>query len=100
MLGDMVTDLGSLRRNSLRGGDLDMLDGLGFRLAGSLNASLGDGDRDKFVDMVDTEADEAEADRILLSAPRASRSSLCLSRFRPLSCSAFASCSSATPFLR
>jgi hypothetical protein len=99
VLGDLVTDLGSSRRNSLRRGDLDMLDGLGFRLAESLNVSLGDGDRDKFVDIVDTEADEAEADRILLGAPRISGSSLCLSRFRPLSCSAFASCSSATPFL-
>jgi hypothetical protein len=76
-----------------------MLNGLGFRLVESLIVSLGDGDGDKFVDIVDTEADEAEADRILLGAPRISRSSLCLSRFRPLSCSAFASCSSATPFL-
>lgn len=97
MLGDLDRDLDSLRPNSLRGGDLEKLAGLGLRLSEFLNVSLGDGDRDKFVDMVETEADEAEADRILLGAPRMSGSSLCLSRFRPLSCSAFASCSSAIP---
>jgi hypothetical protein len=100
MLGDLVTDLGSIWPESLRGGDLDVLDRLSFRLAEFLEVSLGDSDLDKFVEIVDTEEDEADADRILLGAPRLSGSSLCLSRFRPLSCSAFASCSSATPFLQ
>ncbi len=100
MLIDLVKDLDSLRPDSLRCGDLDMLDRMGSRLAEFLDFSLGDGDRDMLVDIVDTEADEGEADRILLGAARISGSSLCLSRFRPLSCSAFASCSSATPFLQ
>ena len=100
MLNDLVKDLDSLRLGSLRCGYLDMPDRVGLRLAEFLDISLGDGDRDIFVDIVDTEADEGEADRILLGAERSSGSSLCLSRFRPLSCSAFASCSSATPFLQ
>jgi hypothetical protein len=99
MLGDLVRGLDPLWPKSLRGGDLDKLDCLGFRVAEFLKVSLGEGDLERFVDIVDTEADEAEADRILLGATRISGSSLCLSRFRPLSCSAFASCSSATPFL-
>ncbi len=81
MLIDLVKDLDSLRPDSLRCGDLDMLDRVGSRLAEFLNFSLGDGDRDMLVDIVDTEADEGEADRILLGAPRISGSSLCLSRF-------------------
>jgi hypothetical protein len=100
MLNDLVKDLDSLWPGSLRCGDLDMLDRVGLRLAEFLDISLGDGDRDIFVDIVKTEADEGEADRILLGAARTSGSSLCLSRFRPLSCSVFASCSSATPFLQ
>ena len=100
MLIDLVKDLDSLRPGSLRCGDLDMLDRVCSWLAKGLDFSLGDGDRDMLVDIVDTDADEGEADRILLGAPRISGSSLCLSRFRPLSCSAFASCSSATPFLQ
>ena len=71
-----------------------------------LNVSWGVGDRvgsgvpERFVDMLETEADdEADADRIRFEAPRTSGSSLCLSRLRPRSCSAFASCSSAIPFL-
>ena len=58
---------------------------------------IGEGDFDISVEMVDTEPEDAE--RILLKASLDSGSSLCLSRFRPLSNSAFASCSSATPFL-
>ena len=100
MLIDLVKDLDSLRPGSLRCGDLDMLDRVCSWLAKGLDFSLGDGDRDMLVDIVDTDADEGEADRILLGAPRISGSSLCLSRFRPLSCSAFASGSSATPFLQ
>ena len=100
MLIDLVKDLDSLRPGSLRCGDLDMLARVCSWLANVLDFSLGDGDRDILVEIVDTDADEGEADRILLGAPRISGSSLCLSRFRPLSCSAFASCSSATPFLQ
>jgi hypothetical protein len=100
MLGDLVRDFDSLRPRFLRGGEADMLDRLSLRLVECLDISLGDGDRDMFVEIVDTETDECEADRNLLGAPRSSGSSLCLSRFRPLSCSAFASCSSATPFLQ
>ena len=65
-------------------------------------ACRGDGDLDIFVDIVETEAEDAEADRIRLGFPALSGSSLCLSLFRPLSrsASALASCSSATPFLK
>ena len=93
MLGDRVNDLDPLSPGLLPRGDLDIL--IALRIA----EFLGEGDRDIFVEIVDTETDELEADRILLGAPRVSGSSLCRSRFRPLSCSAFASCSSATPFL-
>jgi hypothetical protein len=48
----------------------------------------GEGERDRFVEMVDTDAEDADADRILLDV--VSGSTLCLSRFRPLSSSAFA----------
>lgn len=66
-----------------------------------LALGCGDGDRDILVDIVDTDADEAEeADRILLEAPLASGSSLSRSCFRPLSSSNLASCSSAIPFLK
>jgi hypothetical protein len=98
-LGDLVKDLDSLWPGFLRCGDLDILDRMGLRLAECFENSRGEGDRDIFVEIVDTETDEGDADRILLGAPPSSRSSLCLSCFRPLSCSAFASCSSATPFL-
>ena len=66
------------------------------------DVGLGDGDRDIFVDIVETEVEEPDdAERTLLEAPPTSgSSSLCLSRFRPLSSSNLASCSSATPFLR
>ncbi len=100
MLIDLLKDLDTSWPRSPGCGDLDMLDRGGSRLAKFLDFSLGDGDRDMLVDIVDTEADEGEADRILLVALRISGSSLCLSRFRPVSRSAFASCSSATPFLR
>jgi hypothetical protein len=65
-----------------------------------LTDGRGDGERDILVDIVETETDDVEeVDRILLEAPLISGSSLCRSRFRPLSCSSLASCSSATPFL-
>lgn len=99
-LRDLDKDLESIRPETLRCGDLDKLDRLYImRLAECFEDSLGDGDRDILVDMVETDTDESGADRNRLGAPPSSRSSLCLSRFRPLSCSAFASCSSATPFL-
>lgn len=81
----------------LPGGDTDKLADLGLRVFVS-RFGRGDGDRERLVDMVETEFEEV--DRILFEGPRTSRSSLCLSLFRPLSCSNFASCSSATPFLR
>jgi hypothetical protein len=66
-----------------------------------LEVALGGGDRDIFVDIVETDVDEADdADRILFEAPLTSGSSPCLSCFRPLSSSSLASCSSATPFLK
>jgi len=88
------------RVGSLWVGDFDNLDGLDPSLCAPPKVCRGDDDRDKCVDIVETESEETEAERILLDAPLASGSSLCLSRFRPLSCSAFASCSSATPFLQ
>lgn len=44
MLIDLVKDLDSLRPESLRCGDLDILDRVGSRLAKFLDFSLGDGD--------------------------------------------------------
>lgn len=53
------------------------------------------------MDIVETEVEERDdAERLLLGAPLLSGSSLCRSCFRPLSSSSFASCSSATPFLK
>jgi hypothetical protein len=80
---DKLWDLATFRRESLRGGDFDILIDLRFPSS--------------FVDIVETDAEEA--DRIRFDAPLSSGSSLALSRFRPLSSSAFASCSSAMPFL-
>ena len=89
----------ALRRTEfLRGGDCEALGDLGLRaFVSRLGRGDGDRDRDMLVDMVDTEPEEA--DRILFEGPGTSKSSLCLSRFRPLSSSSLASCSSATPFL-
>jgi hypothetical protein len=94
---DKLWDLATFRRESLRGGDFDILIDLCFPSSRFRVDCLGGGDRDKFVDIVETDADEA--DRIRFDAPLSSGSSLALSRFRPLSSSAFASCSSAMPFL-
>jgi hypothetical protein len=58
MLGDLVTDLDSLRPGFLRCGEHDLFDRIGLRLAECLDISLGDGDRDMFVEIVDTETDE------------------------------------------
>lgn len=49
----------------------------------TLDTRWGEGDRDLPVDMLDTEAEDA--DLILLDVPRHSTSSRCLSRLRPLS---------------
>jgi len=93
---DKLWDLATFRRESLRGGDFDILIDLRFPSSMFRGDCLGEGDRDKFVDIVETDAEEA--DRIRFDAPLSSGSSLALSRFRPLSSSAFASCSSAMPF--
>jgi hypothetical protein len=54
-----------------------------------------------FVEMVATDTEEFdEADLGRFASIGTSGPSSCLSRFRPLSCSFFASCSSAIPFLR
>lgn len=63
----------------------------------TLKSWRGDGDRDMMVEMLDTDADEA--DRILFGGAGLSKSSLCRSRFLPLSLSAFANNSSASPRL-
>lgn len=74
-------------------------DGEDFDTGALIEASCFDNglDVDRSVDTVDTEVEEA--DRLLLGPPLDSKSSLCLSRFRPRSNSAFANVSSATPFL-
>jgi hypothetical protein len=94
---ETLWDLAGFRRESLRVGDFDILIELRFRSSMFRVDNLREGDRDKFVDIVETDAEEA--DRIRLDAPLGSGSSLGLSRFRPLSSSVFASCSSAMPFL-
>ena len=88
-------------RSLCRKGDFDALLDLLVPFS-TLAGRLGDGDRDWLVDIVETEAEETEkADRILFPlCPSASSSSICLSRFLPLSASILASCSSATPFLK
>lgn len=67
-------------------------------LPASFSAGRFADDPERSVEIVDTETEE-ELDRFLFGPPRVSGSSLCLSRLRPLSSSAFASCSSAMPFL-
>jgi hypothetical protein len=58
MLGDRVRDLDSWRPGPLRWGDLDMLDCMGLGIVEFLDISLGEGDRDILVEIVDTDTDE------------------------------------------
>lgn len=76
-LGGVMDIVGDLRRR----GDA-LVDPI-FRKLCSLESRRGDGDREIPVDIVEMEADEA--DLILFFVPGRSRSSLCLSRFLPLS---------------
>lgn len=90
-------DLDSSREPRLRTGDGETRR---VRLSGDARVvltGLGEGDREMPVDIVETEPDDA--DRLRFAVISCSKSSLNLSRFLPPSSSAFASISSARPFL-
>lgn len=63
-LGGVIDTLGDLRP-----GGGERLFGASFRVVGSLEARLGDGDRDIPVDILETEADDTEVDLIRFDAP-------------------------------